>query len=46
MIIVIFALNIYGDTMIEKVIQIAREAGEIAREGFGKNFAYEFGNGI
>lgn len=27
--------------MLEKVIQIAKEAGEIAREGFGKNFLIE-----
>jgi myo-inositol-1(or 4)-monophosphatase len=28
--------------MIEKVIQIAKEAGEIIREGFGKNIAIEY----
>lgn len=27
--------------MIDKVVQIAKEAGEIAREGFGKNFLIE-----
>ena len=28
--------------MIEKVIQIAKEAGEIIREGFGTDFSIEF----
>ena len=28
--------------MVEKVIHIAREAGEIIREGFGQNFSVEF----
>ncbi len=28
--------------MLSKVIDIAKEAGEIAREGFGKNFSIEF----
>ena len=40
-IIVIFNFKFYGDTMLDKVIQIAKEAGEIAREGFGKNFLVE-----
>jgi len=31
--------------MIEKVIQIAKEAGEIIRDGFGKNFSVEFKTG-
>ncbi len=28
--------------MIDKVIQISKEAGEIIREGFGKNFSIEY----
>ena len=28
--------------MVEKVIEIAKEAGEIIRDGFGKNFSIEF----
>lgn len=28
--------------MLEKIIQISREAGEIIRDGFGKNFSIEF----
>ncbi|MBI5807330.1 MAG: inositol monophosphatase, partial [Ignavibacteriales bacterium] len=28
--------------MINKVIQISKEAGEIVREGFGKNFSIEY----
>ncbi len=30
------------DKMIQDIIQISREAGEIAREGFGKNFKVEY----
>ena len=28
--------------MIDKVVQIAKEAGEIIRKGFGKNFSVEY----
>ncbi|MCX6171199.1 MAG: inositol monophosphatase family protein [Ignavibacteriales bacterium] len=32
--------------MIDKVIQISKEAGEIVKEGFGKNFSVEFKTNI
>ncbi len=39
---VLYCPSKFGVLMIDKIIQIAKEAGNIIREGFGQNFIIEF----